>query len=441
MESAIRRGSALALLCGLGLALASLDTPKERAIELPGSFDFPKVSPFFIGAWCSPPTSTTDPEVWREFARTGLEVGVRPLEDPNDRARNLATLGLLDTLDGPPVRLLARDDAVHPDEVTRPGWQDRVRTVVATYRGHRSLAGYFLADEPSPKDFDRVAAVAAAFADADPRHSAYVNLLPVPENASVAAQERWRQDAARLIRRGRLDLWSFAAYSQRPSGEDATFLLTLQNAARVAQDTGVPFAAVLQFTGFGPLDPLPPAQLDYLAAEAIAHGARGLIWFTYWTPNPHEVGMKWRGGAVEYDGTRSPRADILRAVNQRAHALESHFSPRQPRSIAHLGGAWPQGATLSNARIRGLLSADGGPMTIAAIGRSSERGYVLINRNRKQARAFTLRFASGFQVNRVYRPAMGDSGWRANPDSASHIARIELPAGASAILVVHEYGR
>jgi hypothetical protein len=422
------------------LALASLDTPPPREIVVPAAMDFPKPYPFFIGAWCSPPTSTTDPKVWRGFARTGLEVAMRPLEDPNDRARNLVTLRLLDSLDDPPVRLFARDDAVHPDEATRLGWRERVDEVVSAYSGHRSLAGYFLADEPKPAEIDRVAQVAAAFADADPVHPAYVNLLPTFENSSVATQERWRADAIRLIRRGKLDLWSFSAYSQRRWGEDATFLLTLQNAARVAQETGVPFAAVLQFTGFGPLDPLPPAQLDYLAAEAIVHGARGLIWFTYWTPNPHEKGMEWRGGAVEYDGTRSPRADILRAVNEHARALQSRV-PRQPRSIAHFGGAWPKGSTLANRRIRGLLGAEGGPMTIAAIGRSSERGFVLINRDRAQARTLTLRFAPDFQVNGVYRPAAPDSDWRANPDSASHIARIELPAGGSAILSVHECGR
>jgi len=80
-------------------------------------------------------------------------------------------------------------------------------------------------------------------------------------------------------------------------------------------------------------------------------------------------------------------------------------------------------------------------MTIAAIGRGSERGFVVINRDRSQTRTLMLRFAPDFQVNGVYRPAAPDSGWRANPDSASHIGRIELPAGGSEILSVHEYGR
>ena len=431
MGSAIRRGSALALLCGLGLALASLDTPPPREIsrhKLPIKY---LKSSVFIGAWCSPPTSTMDPEIWRDFARTGLQVAVRPLEDPNDRARNLATLALLDSLGGRQIRLLVRDDTVHPDEATRPGWRERVVQVVAAYRSHRSLEGYFLADEPRPADFDRVSQVAAAFADADLEHPAYVNLLPLPDNASVATQERWRSDAIRLIRRGQLRLWSFSAYSQQRWGEDATFLLTLQNAVRVARETGVPFAVVLQFTGFGSLDPLPAAQLDYLAAEAIVHGARGLIWFTYWTPNPHEKGMEWRGGAVEYDGRRSPRADTLSAVNERARRLSWQFT-RWPIAIAHFGGSWPRGSTLTNGRIRGLLSAEGGPMTIASTVGHLAQSWIVINRDRTNARTMTLRLAPGFAVTGVYRPPAEE--YVANPDTASHVVRIDLPPGGSVAL-------
>jgi hypothetical protein len=188
---------------------------------------------------------------------------------------------------------------------------------------------------------------------------------------------------------------------------------------------------VLQFTGFGPLDPLPAAQLDYLAAEAIVHGARGLIWFTYWTPNPREAGMEWKGGAVEYDGTRSPRADTLGAVNERARRLSWQFT-RWPIAIAHFGGSWPRGATLTNGHIRGLLSAEGGPMTIAAAVGHLAQSWIVINRDRANARTMTLRLAPGFAVTGIYRPPAEE--YVANPDTASHVVRIDLPPGGSVAL-------
>ena len=399
---------------------------------------------FFIGAWCSPPTSTTDAEVWRRFARTGMDLAVRPLEDTNDRNRNLATLSVLDTLRsidmprGTSVRLLARDNAVHPDEPTRPGWRDRVRAVTDVYKAHPSFAGYFLADEPSPADFDRVAQVAAAFREFDARHPAYVNLLPLRDQASLAEQERWRADATRLIKNGRLQLFSFAAYSQRAWGEDATFLLTLQNAERVSRETGCPFATVLQFTGFGPLAPLPLAQMNYLAAEAVAHGALGIIWFTYWTPNPHEEGMWWKGGAVEYDGAPSARADTLQLTNTLARTLAREFPARWP-AVAHFGGAWPRGAVLTNQRIPGLASASGGPLTIAdaPANKPGRRTWLVINRDRGNTRTITLRFERSVRPEYLLRPLLAAADWE-RLDSAARSIDVRLDPGESALLELVE---
>jgi len=399
---------------------------------------------FFIGAWCSPPTSTTDPEVWRRFARAGVGMAVRPLEDSNDRARNLATLALLDTLrapDLPPgsVRLFARDDAVHPDETTRPGWRDRVRAVTEAYKAHASLAAYFLADEPRPGDFDRVAQVAAAFREFDSSHPAYVNLLPLRDQATVAEQEQWRADATRLIKNGRLRLFSFAAYSQRPLGEDATFLLTLQNAERVSRETGCPFATVLQFTGFGPLAPIPVAQMNYLAAEAVAHGAIGIIWFTYWTPNPHEQGMWWKGGAVEYGGAPSARADTLQLTNTLARTLAHEFQARWP-AVGHFGGSWPRGAVLTNQRIPGLASTSGGPLTIAdapaadsQVSGQGRRTWLVINRDRGNTRTFTLRFDQAVGAEAVFRPLLAGATWQ-RLDSAARSIDVRLDPGESCLL-------
>jgi hypothetical protein len=429
LASASRFFALLALfgLVVLGVFAFSFGQPRvDRTITLPPSTSNPWHKRFFVGAWCSPPTSTVDPEVWRTFSQTGIAVAFRPLEDPNDRRLNQATLALLDSLrsTASELRILVRDDAVHPDEATRAGWRDRVHQVALAYDGHRSLAGIFLADEPKPSEFDRVADVAAAFAEEG--LLAYVNLRPLSAYANVSEQERWRADATRLIRRGRLPMFSFASYSQTRDGEDATFLLTLANAQQVANETGTRFAAVLQFTGFDPLDPLPRAQLDYLAAEAVAHGAIGIIWFTYWTPNPQEEGMWWKGGAVEYDGRPSDRAELMRAVSMRARTLANQF---EGTHVAHFGGDWPRGGLLVNARIPGMRAVRGGPCTVASWG-SYPAALLVINRDRASPRTFELDLEP--RVGAVTIDRVDGSGAHGPFDSRT--VRVRLEPGGSAIL-------
>ena len=423
------------MIAGVGLALASLDTPERTPPGLVHVSPFVRPARFFIGAWVGPPTSTTDPKVWRRFGGTGLEVSLRGLEDPNDRARNLKTLALLDSLG---LGFVPRDDAVHPDELSRPGWRDRIRDVVRAYRGHRATFAYFLCDEPRSSAIDSVATLAAAFAEEDPQRSAYVNVLPLPSNASDADQRRWREEATRLITRGKLRLWSWSAYSQWPWGEDAAFLLCQRNALEVGRATGMPAFAILQFTGFQGLEPLPRAQMDYLVAESIAHGACGISWFTYWTPNPDEPVQQWRGGAVEYDGTPSPRADTLRAVNAYTRRLASAFpsSVAEVVRVAHFGTPMPRGSRIPSDAIPGLRGVDGGPATVAGAtwGAGGNVCWLVINRDRGRSRTLTVLLKPEVGVADVLDPAEADTTVRHLVDPAKRSVILTLTPGGSAVL-------
>jgi hypothetical protein len=334
---------------------------------------------------------------------------------------------LLDSLG---LAMVPRDDAVHPDEMSRPGWRDRVRDVVDAYRGHPSTLGYFVADEPRGGMIDSVAQIAAAFAEADSTRSAYVNVLPVYwyEWGDESDRADWRADVERLIRRGKLKLWSWSSYSQRRWGEDASFLLTAREAMAVGQATGVLPIAILQFTGFSDLDPLPKAQLDYLAAEAIAHGSRAIVWFTYWTPNTAGPEGPWSGGAVEYDGTPSARADTLAMVNACARRLAAVFPPGAIR-VAHSGTPVPTGSSLISDRIAGLHGVDGGPATVASRG---DR-WLVINRDRSRTRTLELLLADDIGVSRVLDPADSTGAWHAvDPERRSVL--LTLGPGGSAVL-------
>jgi hypothetical protein len=333
------RAAFLVGVAAVGLALASLDTPPRTRITLPPSIHGSSF-PFFIGAWVGPRTAPDDPEAWRRFARAGLEVSFRPLET--------RTIARATSRPWPcSIRWGSRcSRATTPSIPTRPRVPAGACACATSSRRTAATARcsvYFVADEPQPAVADSVAAIAAEFRAHDPRHSAYVNLLPPTGNASEAAQARWRAAAARMIERGRLALWSWSAYSQRRSGEDAAFLLTQRNALQVGRATGVPGIAILQFTGFADLDPLPRAQLDYLAAESIAHGARGIVWFTWWTPDPRESGQHWRGGAIAYDG-HTDRACRHAGPRQRTRARPRRRVPGSGRR-SPLGAPRPPGGS------------------------------------------------------------------------------------------------
>jgi hypothetical protein len=385
------------------VAVARLDRLPALPAPWPGL-------PFWIGGWVGPPARALDVPTWRTFREAGFDISIGPLEDRYRRADNQAILAALDPLDS--VFTFVRDDSLHPDETTRPGWEDRVRAIVAAYRGSRSLAGYFVADEPRSSARAGWAPAARLLGQLDPDHPAFVNFVGVlpTEALDAAAQARWRADLTASLVEGDLPFFSVDAYPfPTAGGERAHFLVTLREAARVSHETSRPFAAVLQFTGHGELKAASEAEASYQAMEALAHGASGVVWFTYWTPNPDEEPWRWHDGAIAYDGTPTGRYPILQRLNRSVRSLAALRGDR-PFLVSHLGSGLPAGLVPdSPSRVPLLDSLSGPSASVGFSGESpgGERRYVLVHRDRNAGGDYRLRFDSTVDSARVLGVSSG----------------------------------
>lgn len=409
---ATTRAREATLVTAAAFVEANLDT--VRAMRSPlGS------NGFWIGGWVGPRADDLSPGSWRAHAEARLDVSMGPLEDRFRRADNVARLALLDSLRATEEEsslpfVFVRDDSLHPDETTRPGWEARVEGVVRAYRDAQSLAGYFLADEPQPSAAPVWAPAARLLRELDPHHTVYVNFLPiaVEDAADPNAAARWRAEVSAAVAAGELTLFTFDAYPFGPAGERPHFLATLREAARVSQATGRPFGAVLQWTGHGDLRAVTEVEALYQATQALAHGASGITWFTYVTPNPSEEPWRWRGGAIAYDGTRTARYDTLAAINARIYNLAMQRGTAAMRA-AHFGGGLPDGfGGESRQSVPGVEDVRGGPATLGYTAPVEGKIlYLLANRDRTQARTFTVNFTSKdpFDPRRVVTLGPGDA--------------------------------
>ncbi len=374
---------------------------------------------FWIAGWVGPRADDLSPANWRTHAKARLDVSMGPLEDRFRRSDNVARLALLDSMRATEEEsylpyVFVRDDSLHPDETTRPGWEARVEAIVQAYKDSNSLAGYFLADEPQPSDAPAWAPAARLLRRLDPWHPAYVNFLPIAprDAANPNAAARWRNEVTAAIGAGELMLFTFDAYPFGPGGERPHFLATLREAARVSQATGRPFGAVLQWTGHGDLRAVTAVEALYQGTQALAHGASGITWFTYVTPNPSEEPFHWHGGAIAYGGTRTARYDTLAAINARIHNLAISRGTAAMRAV-HFGGGLPDGLGGEGPQsVPGVEDVRGGPATLGYTAPVEGKiRYLLANRDRAQARTFTVTFTSKdpFDPRRVVTLGPGDA--------------------------------
>lgn len=373
--------------------------------------------PFWIGAWVGPPPAANDPATWRRYAAAGLEVTLAPLEDRYRRADNAARLALLDTLSvegADSLFAFVRDDSLHPDETTRPGWEARAAAVVRAHAGSRALAGIMVVDEPAPGTLATWAPLARHLGRLDPARPPYVNFagLSYADAADGGGRARWREQLARSVREAELAHFTVDVYPFRHEVETANFLVTLRETARASHATRRPFGFVLQWTGHGPLKTPTAEEASYLALQALGHGATGIVWFTYWSPNPDEEPWRWKGGAIEYDGRVSARHDTLAALNRMVRRVAAWRGPR-PMLVVHAGGGLPRGFLEQPGRTApGVEVAPGGPLSLAFGGREGDgaRRYLVIDRTRRPGNRVRLVFAEavgGLEVTR-FGPGEGE---------------------------------
>jgi len=156
------------------------------------------------------------------------------------------------------------------------------------------------------------------------------------------------------------------------------FCAGMDTARQVSKETSTPFWAILLLTTHGPFRKLTEGELAWQANLALAHGASGIVWFTYWTPNPSE-GLGYRDGPIAYDGTRNPSYDFVARLNPAIEALGRELSPLRLVDVFHTGRLPLGGRALPPTSW--LQVRRGGDLTLGFFEGRSARYALLVNRD------------------------------------------------------------
>src|SRR5262245_53522773 len=241
----------------------------------------PSRPPFVLTFWCGPPLEQFDD--WRaaEIAAAGFTVVGSPCQGGFDPG---LTVRALDVAGRQGLRLWVTDHRIHPATIGDADWPAALEAAVRDYRGHPALGGYVVFDEPVASQFEAIAVVVAALHGADPDHLAYVNLLPdyiPPSGLGTASYEDYVEQFIATVRPQLLsyDYYPFGAEKDR-----STFFTNLAVIRAAALRHGLPFMLIVLAMPHGPYRDPTEGELAWQVHHALAYGARGISYFTYWTP-------------------------------------------------------------------------------------------------------------------------------------------------------------
>ena len=331
---------------------------------------------FILTFWCAPPLEEMDARRMVEIAAAGFNVVGPPCFGRMDAELNRWALDLASRHG---LGVWVRDPRYAPLVTKAADWKERIATAVADYRNHPALAGYFVVDEPVAEEFPVLAQVVGQLQQLDPEHLAYVNLLPDFIPAEDLGTGSYDEYVERFLVEVKPELLSYDYYPfGREKGKKkdrSSYFANLASIRDAALRHEVPFMLIVLAMPHGPYRDPSEAELAWQVFHALAFGARGISYFTYWTP---PSGGKWnnRYGLVE-NGKRTLHYYQVARLNRTLSTLAAQLATSKSIAVAdsegEIGIPFPVGP---------IEAIEGGPITAGLFGGpNGDLSVLLVNRD------------------------------------------------------------
>lgn len=337
-----------------------------------------------IMSWYSIPAEDATLERYQELADCGFNINFSHLYTLEDLQTSLELASRV----GVKVMATCKELETSPD------------SVVALIKDHPALYGYFLRDEPAPPSFPELAQWARKIEYADGLvHPLYLNLLPNFVDTAVLGCN-YREYVHRFIEEVKLPMVSFDYYPVTFGGISSdNWYDNMQVIHDESEAAGLPFWAFALSTAHDPY-PLPTmASLRIEMYTALAYGAQGLQYFTYWNPGT-EV-WNFHEAPINQDKERSEAYWLVREMNKELQARAHVFVGSKVVSVNHVGKTMFRGCKPLEelpAHVTSLETGDGGAVVSLL---EKDGWYYLVLVSRTLERPTDLKIAFDTKVSMI----------------------------------------
>ncbi len=325
-----------------------------------------------IVAWYGIPAQFASPERYKEMADAGFTMCVIPDGRPTTRTQ-------LDCAAEAGIKIILQDQEM----LTNPGM------VVAEFKDHPALGMYFLRDEPNTEYFPRLRQARDFLAKADSGHLAWVNLYPNYATGEQMQASDYADYVDRYLDEVKPVFLSFDHYGiVRDNGRPAlrpAYYANLETISRAARKHHIPFWAFALTTSHGPFEIPTEEELKLQVFSNLAYGARGIQYFTYWTPLEPDGSFVFHDGPILADGTRTPLLDLVKKVNGEVKALTPSLVGLKSLGVQHVKTDDPDVEKFSPGDAIKSFSGDGQFLVGLFIDEAGNHWAFFVNRDFQQS--------------------------------------------------------
>jgi hypothetical protein len=194
------------------------------------------------------------------------------------------------------------------------------------YGPYSSLAGFNFYDEPGAGWFATLAKALAISRELAPQLLPYINLLPSDDPS-------YYRNFVDVVKPS---LISFDRYPLLSEGrEDANYFHNWAIVRDAALHGDIPSWVFIQTLAYNNHREPTAAELLWQVNISLAYGAKGIQYFTYWTPEAAR-GEGFGPALITVDGKRTPRYDAAKQINTTwLHQAGRELKPLVSESVVH----------------------------------------------------------------------------------------------------------
>ena len=412
--------------------------PARRAAAAPATPTAP--APFPVGFWNYVSVENQDAAAVRDWADAGMTLTMGPECGP-ERAHVRRMRAILDAAAERGIRLVLCDRRGHWGTLTREGeaaYRRGFAAALKDYARHPALFGFHVGDEPDAAQFADACRAVRVQKEMAPGLSPFLNLLPWhPGCAPRVGFTEWSEYLDAYAREARPDFLCYDCYSQMNPGQEGwdMYFRNLREYLDAGRRSGLCFWTTLLSVGHFRYRPPREDDLRWQVSTALAHGARGLLWFFMYMRRPHD---NYRVPPIDEHGERTETFAWMSRVNRSfLQGPAAVFAGLELRRVSHVGRAWGGFPAFEpSTLVAGAKSLHGNDLVVSEFADAAGRDFVaVVNNSQTDSTQAELTVRGG--ATRLLRvgwhareePVAGGDGWKAAADAAGVRIRPWLAPG------------
>ncbi|MBA4388946.1 MAG: hypothetical protein C0404_13270 [Verrucomicrobia bacterium] len=347
---------------------------------------------FPIGFWNYVPLEQQDESAVRDWRDAGMTFTMSPgfgagaddiagVRKILDRAHEAGIRMILCHADTDWRNLTAKGESVYREEFAR---------AVKELGSHPAVSGFHVGDEPRAEHFEDACRAVRIQKELAPNLQPFLNLLPWHPGADKAVGfGDWGKYLDAYVEKSGVDLLCYDCYSQQNNPTDAwgwdMYFKNLREYEAASKRQGIPWWTTLLSVGHFKYRCPTEDDLRWQLNTAVAHGAKGILWFFFYMRQPHD---NYRLAPVDEHWERTETYEWLSRV---CRTFLKWTAPTLREltlnSVSHVGRAWGEVALFTgNGRVQKAASQHKTDLIISEYRHANGSEYVsVVNNSQKES--------------------------------------------------------